>query len=394
MKIIFLVLLCLQYIYCKDELKHVYALYRHGDRAPTHLFSEDPNKMKMWPFGFGQLTDIGVRQQFQLGQWLRKRYTNFLKEKYDPKEIYITSTEVDRTMMSAQSNLAGLYYNENMNMVPGLNWRPIPVHLVSRITDTISNPNKCNKFKDKLLRMFKTEEYQSLYSEHKSTLDVLRKVSKDKSLRFEDAWYIFDSLNCERHHNITLDPWVTEELYEKITKMYEISWKSMYYGDELGRLSGGRFLDDIVNQMTDFAHNSNIRKDKFKMYSGHDLDVAAVLSAIGDYDGVRPPYASCILIELTHSPKNDLNMLNNWIVKVYYKDKSTDSPSDLPERKLAGCKSQPCTLGNFIDYVKPRTINLETYKGMCPTSSSASAQTNPLHSFVILMASLLIYSAV
>ena len=46
---------------------------------------------------------------YKLGKYLRNRYKNLLSDTYDENDIYIRASDVDRTMMSAMSNLAGLY---------------------------------------------------------------------------------------------------------------------------------------------------------------------------------------------------------------------------------------------------------------------------------------------
>ncbi|KAJ8969810.1 hypothetical protein NQ314_001568 [Rhamnusium bicolor] len=51
----------------------------------------------------------GKERQYELGTWFRKRYTNFLPEEYSPNSIRVISTDVDRTLTSAASNLAGLF---------------------------------------------------------------------------------------------------------------------------------------------------------------------------------------------------------------------------------------------------------------------------------------------
>lgn len=73
----------------------------------------------------------GMRQHYELGSFLRLRYKGFLNESYDRHEVGVTdvclgilespvtmsycwlqisvrSTDYDRTLMSAEANLAGL----------------------------------------------------------------------------------------------------------------------------------------------------------------------------------------------------------------------------------------------------------------------------------------------
>jgi lysosomal acid phosphatase len=73
-----------------------------------------------------------------LGQWLRQRYSEFLPEVYSRENIYVRSTDVDRTLMSAASNLAGLYLPEGDQKWNGkIDWQPIPIHTVPERMDEV-----------------------------------------------------------------------------------------------------------------------------------------------------------------------------------------------------------------------------------------------------------------
>lgn len=77
----------------------------------------------------------GKDRHFKLGQLNRERYEGFLSESYDPDEIYVRSSDVDRTLMSAQCHLAGLYpptNQTNQTWNPDLIWQPIPVHTIPK----------------------------------------------------------------------------------------------------------------------------------------------------------------------------------------------------------------------------------------------------------------------
>lgn len=60
-----------------------------------------------WPCG--QLTDKGVGMMRAKGQALRQRYDALLKDAHPTRDVHVQSTNIRRTIRSAQSLLAGLF---------------------------------------------------------------------------------------------------------------------------------------------------------------------------------------------------------------------------------------------------------------------------------------------
>lgn len=50
-----------------------------------------------------------MKREYTLGKMLRDRYNDFLGDEYHPHDVYSRSTIVDRTKMSLQWLLVGLY---------------------------------------------------------------------------------------------------------------------------------------------------------------------------------------------------------------------------------------------------------------------------------------------
>lgn len=68
-----------------------------------------------------------------MGSYVRQRYGAYLSESYSPDEVYVRSTDVDRTLMSAESHLAGLFPpTADQLWNPSIPWQPIPVHTVPK----------------------------------------------------------------------------------------------------------------------------------------------------------------------------------------------------------------------------------------------------------------------
>lgn len=67
---------------------------------------------------------------YNLGRQLRERYNDLLGPYYSPQWLYVRTTDKDRTHMSAQTFLAGLYPPIGSKLWSSIvnNWQPIPIH--------------------------------------------------------------------------------------------------------------------------------------------------------------------------------------------------------------------------------------------------------------------------
>lgn len=86
---------------------------------------------------------IGKQQAFRFGKYLRSRYAGFLSPIYSALQVRAEASDVDRTIMTAQSILAGLFppnrcdpESEWSNIIE--NWQPIPVHSIDNTIDNVS----------------------------------------------------------------------------------------------------------------------------------------------------------------------------------------------------------------------------------------------------------------
>ena len=103
----------------QSKLLFVWEQFRHGARGPW--ISVDPITGldfigEKWT-GEGELTPLGTRMHYLLGTSMKKKYNNFLSKQFNPNEIYIISTDVNRTMMSSYAHLQGMYPNSTSTLL-------------------------------------------------------------------------------------------------------------------------------------------------------------------------------------------------------------------------------------------------------------------------------------
>ncbi|VDM54053.1 unnamed protein product [Angiostrongylus costaricensis] len=289
-------------------------VWRHGDRLPLQICPTDPIQEDDWELGgggIGQLTPI-----------------------------YVLSTDVNRTIVSAMSNMLGMYGQHDGSSQAGVDYPdqigwpagyvPIPVHTIDFNTNHVGNPEaKCNRMPI-LYNMAKNSRELQTFLKRPDVVDLFNKLTRfcGKTIDIENLWTVHDTLFIEQiYKNATLrenNTWFTDDLYNKIVDVvneivgYEngvfdetVMINNLDIGLEMRKIRGGSLINDISGRMNTKLDCMNlvstkcnwVKPLKYFVYSAHDTTVYALLSALGIAkkvirSGGYPPYTSAVFIEL------------------------------------------------------------------------------------------------
>ncbi|KAF8364012.1 hypothetical protein PRIPAC_90935 [Pristionchus pacificus] len=345
------------------KLIFVNAVWRHGDRSPeqslpgkdTDLFSEDD-----WKFGgggYGELSPTGMIQQFTLGGRIAQRYMQdfaFLTPRYRAYEIYIRSTDYNRTLISAYSNVAGMYKDtgvDGTDLPTGVDgwpvgWVPVPVHTVVNKYDYTGNPDADCKRKAQVKQLILDSDEFAAYNADpqamrnlsafyvKATLDWLSSNSQS-SVTAQNAYWFQDTMQCESVHAFDLKgpnsdaskwyPWYFSGTVPDMTNSIvgrgldfldglgnPLGVKGVDVSVEMPRMRAGETVGTIYGNMqgalacyktpNDDSCRKFFQKRKYFAISAHDKTLAALLTLLGPKKYVvpvgYPAFAASTFIEL------------------------------------------------------------------------------------------------
>lgn len=346
----------------KEEIVMTHILYRHGDRSPIVNFETNNYSESDWPQGFSQLTTIGMQQHFELGKFLRNKYMEspehkLLNSSYDRHEIEVRSTDVERTLMSAYCNLAGLYPPSGDQIWnKDLFWQPIPVHTVPKSEDNLLHmDSKCPKYNKVYNEVLESDEVVQLRENYKEFFAFVANKTKKSDLDISNIWEIHDVIFCESQHNFTLPDWVHKTFYGKtvfdiLNDMNSIQFDLQYNRRTEARLKGGSLLFKIITDINSMVEKSGEVKKAY-IYSAHDDTMSAFLSSLKVFDRVSPSYASCAMVDIFQTSFK--NGSTDHYVVISYKNDTKKKPVQF---QIPGCDVK-CPLSKFLELTKENSLS-------------------------------------
>lgn len=367
-------------------------IWRHGDRSSGHTYPNDPYK-GFWKNGPYQLTERGMAQAYDLGIYLRGKYGHLLSDRYHANEIYVRTTDRDRTKMTAQCVMAGLYSPRKYNTWQSKStpWIPFPLHSKEMSYDWLiqvqQDPEEdCPKCDIMLADIHKSSDaYAKTISTYSSFFEKIQKLTgNDTPYNIYTILNIFDNLNCLRENGHLLPDWVDGTVMKTLEDLAGISIGARFvdlegaYSKTLSKMRNGIILEKMVDNM----------KKRIKLetelslvgYSAHDSTVTPLLVSLGAYNWILPPYASCVMIDLHENAEND------YSVEFWYRNDSTKDPYPL---SFYDC-GQKCSFEKFLK-VASTVMTDETTPHRCGILKKANQPTDYRYFVYFICGSLILY---
>ena len=332
-----------------DNLYFIFSIFRHGVRSPMDKELENGKDLLggIWNQK-AELSSTGRKQHYLIGAKNKLRYSDFINKEYDPKEVLIYSTNTNRTISSAQSQLLGLYngylYSNKSNLDININESEInlnsiipPIKLFhkrdyhenilfkgskSEFETTLQYSKFCPPMKElieKNVEIFENnlEVDGFIYDFNNKYRDVLKKQ------------YNIDDFSNKKEFKGFCDAYISDYFDEKNKKVLELFNKEgfnitellyecyYYHGYYLFEIDGNGYaknnsilsmsilmkkIIDIMKKRIEKDHNYiNYDYPKYILISSHDTSLAMIqlfFKNIFNIDLDYPYLASNFVIEL------------------------------------------------------------------------------------------------
>lgn len=345
------------------ELRFVLTIFRHGVRSPT---AEGVDFLgEKWDSCL-QLTDMGIRQMYLLGTKNRKKYSYFLSDTYNPKEICAFSSNWNRTILSANAYLQGLFpFNSETRISNEKMQHSNPPVSLSEITDEIEKLNKYTlpygmqiipvgiiPEKDRLNTFYTSCPNSKALLENNLGNELIKKFVEEfnikykakitKALSIKDKDFFSNFKNIVKFCGVFYSDYINNREmnslknvqidFEELNKTAFNSFilDNFYYfagNKDINNIYSSPFLQTILSHIKGRVDSDNHNQfeytsanPKMIIYSLHDYDMSSLISTIQDFfslpnDHYYPSFASSLTFELDFDQTN-----KKFIVRLLFND--------------------------------------------------------------------------
>lgn len=272
---------------------------RHGDRTPI---IDIPKSHYRWSEGLGQLTPLGMHQEYELGKKFHQRYIGkLLPSNYQVETLYVRSTDTDRTLMSAECVLMGLYppgtgpflhpalFMNGFSLPYG--FQPIPIHTAPQDHDALLVPHfSREEIKQAIEAVPECREKENELRPHFAKWSEATGVPIHDAIDVEslgDALYIY------KLKHIALPKGLSNA---DVATIFEASQTIFKKSIAVAKHSGKNLLSEISHYLDQAAHKKSPLK--YVLYSAHDSTIMSLLAAMGLPIKEIPHYSSDLNISL------------------------------------------------------------------------------------------------
>jgi hypothetical protein len=420
----------------KGTLRWAFEIFRHGARTPYDGFNENFEDCfgHKW-IGKKELTGVGLRQHFLVGYRNRLKYIEekkLLSEQYNPKEVYLASTDSNRTIMSANAQVQGLYppgnapplfENQTNNAVPPVKeedyktekeqldndgYATLPNHITIMPVHILFNSDHYIQLQDKKVcphtkELYKInqerEEVKQFLSRMKEKYGnkIIEVAPREDASSFDDyakTYYILDTVISEytegvdRYKDVCQKLGVSED--ELLNDAYEffrldLVGNGTNNDKEICLNSMSPIFDRLLQYMNDKIEKDKVDESyvgydlpKFVMYSAHDSTCGAFMGfmkAVFNTDIEYPYFATNINLELYKD--GDGNSKENYRVDYIINDKLMANIRFTEfESKINQNKKSAEAINNFCQFEKSESSTEPTTDGQQKQDNKESNDDN------------------
>ena len=323
---------------------------------------------------YAMLTEEGYQQLVSVGKELKRRYvsspqnsdalidipTNVGRSlKADPR-VSLRSTNMCRTLQSLRALLVGLYdiSEEHESVLFGKEEEAFTIRTRPKSQETMFQEadGPCSAIALRRSQIFPDSLFVDKFGPSFKTLEAKMEKLFGYGGENEESvkWLrIKEVLTCHNSHGRGLYDGVTEEDYDMIGRIAAFIWGTLYRDDVLNRLAIGRFIHELLADIT----VAEQQDQKLLIYSGHDSTLVPILCALNIYDDTWPPYASFLSIEFVKRVST-----NEKFVRVAFNDR---------EQKILNLDTTLCPYEVFHERLTAMSLSNDEYAEECYSAETS-----------------------